>query len=148
VFLLILSISDPDKFTLLSERKYNKETYYERGKVIMAKVTRVYTGSDGESHFEDMEIPLEEKVGNARQSKPVEVTEIYFRESKGKDDYGWHNAPRRQFVIMLEGALEIEMGDGTKRRLGSGDVLLAEDTTGRGHLSRSVNRKAIVVPLD
>lgn len=114
----------------------------------MTKVTRLYTGPDDESHFEDMEIPLEEKVGNVRQSKPVEVTEVYFRESKGKDDYGWHNATRRQFVIMLDGELEIEIGDGTKRRLNSGDVLLAEDTTGRGHLSRSVNNKVIVVPLD
>lgn len=115
----------------------------------MKKVIRLYTGTDGESHFEDIEIPLEDRVktGNARQSKPIGATEIIFRESRGQDNSERHNAPRRQFIVMLEGTLEIEVGDGTKRRLGPGDILLAEDTTGRGHISRTVNRKAVVVPL-
>jgi uncharacterized cupin superfamily protein len=52
---------------------------------------------------------------------------------------------------MLDGEVEIEAGDGTKRRFGTGDVLLAEDTAGRGHISRAVEgrpRKSIFVTLD
>jgi quercetin dioxygenase-like cupin family protein len=52
---------------------------------------------------------------------------------------GWHNAPRRQFVVLLEGKEEIEIGDGTKRQFGPGDILLVEDTTGRGHKVRIID---------
>ena len=58
-------------------------------------------------------------------------------------------APRRQFVIHLAGAAEIEVGDGTRRTFGAGEVLLADDTTGQGHISREVEgpRRQIFVPL-
>ena len=62
-----------------------------------------------------------------------------------------HNAPRRQYVINLDAAVVIEVGDGTKRVLGQGEILLAEDTTGRGHRSRAVDgkpRRSIFVTLD
>jgi hypothetical protein len=38
----------------------------------------------------------------------------------------------------LQGQAEIELGDGTKRRFGQGDVLLSEDLTGEGHITRVV----------
>jgi quercetin dioxygenase-like cupin family protein len=66
-------------------------------------------------------------------------------------DYHWHPAPQRQYIIMLEGELEVEAGDGTKRLFSPGDILLVEDTTGRGHRSRTTNnevRKTIFVTLD
>ena len=115
------------------------------------KVTRMYTGPDGESHFEDIDIPLSKGDLADRRSEPVKVTGIIFRETGGEYDLDWHNAPRRQFVINLVGEVEITVGDGTTRRLGQGDILLAEDTTGKGHLSRAVNnqpRKSIFVTLD
>ena len=49
------------------------------------------------------------------------------------------------------GAVEIEVGDGTKRILGTGDILLAEDTTGQGHISRAVAgkpRRSLFITLD
>jgi len=52
---------------------------------------------------------------------------------------------------MLEGKVDIEIGDGTVRRFGPGDILLAEDTTGRGHISRAVAgepRRSIFITLD
>ena len=115
------------------------------------KVTRFYTGSDGESHFEDIDVPLESTGGADRRSELMKATGIFFRETGGDYNLDWHNAPRRQFVITLEGEVEIVIGDGTKRQFGPGDVFLAEDTTGRGHISRAVNnqpRKAIFVTLD
>ena len=54
-------------------------------------------------------------------------------------------------MINLDAAVEIETGDGTKRTLGPGEVLLAEDTTGQGHISRAVDgqpRRSIFVTLD
>ena len=115
------------------------------------KVTRIYTGDDGESHFEDVEVPLVDRGGIGWISQLQEATGIVFRETDGSYDFGFHNAPRRQYVINLDAAVEIEVGDGSKRTLGAGEILLAEDTTGRGHVSRAVDakpRRSLFVTLD
>ncbi len=114
------------------------------------KVTRIYTGSDGQSHFEDVDIPLA-KTDEDFRSEVLKATGIIFRETGGDYDLDWHNVPQRQYVINLEGSVEITVGDGTRRRLDAGDILLAEDTTGQGHISRAVDnqpRKMIFVTLD
>ena len=115
------------------------------------KVTRIYTGSDDESHFEDIEIDLKDLGVIGRISTLEPATGIAFRETEGNYDFDFHNAPRRQYVINLDAAVELETGDGTKRVLAPGEVLLAEDTTGRGHRSRAVDgrpRRSIFVTLD
>ncbi len=74
-----------------------------------------------------------------------------FREVDGDYDLDFHTAPRRQLVVNLTGSVDIEVGDGTARRMGPGSILLAEDTTGEGHRSRAVNgapRTCLFVPLD
>ena len=111
------------------------------------KITSVYTGPDGESHFRELELPLDLTDGMAWHTAPLKVGDVFFRATAGEQDMEWHKAPRRQFVIILGGELEIEVFSGDKRLLRPGDVLLAEDTTGRGHLSRSTNRQAIIVPI-
>jgi hypothetical protein len=132
-------------FTFLSN-----ETYADQGGQTM-KVVRLYTGADNKSHFEDLQIPLKDggKVGFV--SELIKATGVVFRETAGDYDYDFHTAPRRQYVINLEGEVEIEVGDGTQRILGSGDILLAEDTTGQGHKSRAVAgkpRKSLFITLD
>lgn len=117
------------------------------------KILRIYTGDDGESHFEDLDIPMVKayEAHDDRRSELVKATGIIFRETGNDYEWDYHNAPRRQFVINLEGSVEITVGDGTKRILGPGEILLAEDTTGRGHISRAVDnkpRKSIFIPLD
>jgi uncharacterized cupin superfamily protein len=115
------------------------------------KVTRIYTGEDNESHFEDLEIPLMDNGDIGRLSARVGATGLIFRETPSDYHFQWHNAPQRQYVVMLEGGVEIEIGNGTKRIFRAGDILLAEDTTGRGHTSRAVDnkpRKSLFITLD
>ncbi len=116
------------------------------------RVTRIYTGDDGESHFEELELELSALGAIGAMTKPLAATSILFRETGADYDLGFHNAPRRQFVIMLSGGrVELETGSGEKRVLGPGDVLLAEDTTGRGHISRALDaepRRSIFVALE
>ncbi len=114
-------------------------------------VTRIYSGDDGESHFEDVEIPLKDLGAIGMISKLQEASGVVFRETAGDYDFDFHCAPRRQYVVNLDASVEIEIGDGTKRVLGPGSILLAEDTTGRGHRSRSVDgkpRRSLFVTLD
>lgn len=115
------------------------------------KATRLYTGTDGRSHFQDIDIPLKTTAISEMQSEIVEATGIIFRETTSLFDQDFHNAPRRQYVITLAGRAEIETGDGTKRRFGPGDIMLAEDTSGQGHITRGVGdqtRISIFVTLD
>lgn len=78
------------------------------------------------------------------------ATGISFRVSPPGYVLGWHCAPRRQYSISLSGTAEIEVGDGTVARIGPGDVVLAEDLTGQGHVTRVVGdqlRFYAIVPL-
>jgi hypothetical protein len=129
---------------------WSNESYAEQGGQTM-KVVRLYTGADNKSHFEDLQIPLKDggKVGFL--SELTKATGVVFRETTGDYDYDFHTAPRRQYVVNLEGEVEIEVGDGTRRILRTGDILLAEDTTGQGHKSRAVAgkpRKSLFITLD
>jgi quercetin dioxygenase-like cupin family protein len=82
----------------------------------------------------------------AQQSKPMKTGEAFF--ISGNRDGGWHCSPRRQFLIFLEGEMEMGVGDGAKRKFFPGDVLLVEDTIGHGHNSRTKGWLALVVPWD
>lgn len=114
-------------------------------------ITRLYTGTDGESHFEDADIPLKYLDSAEHRSEAIKTTGIIFRETSGSFDLDYHNAPCRQFVITISGEAEIIVGDGTRRRFGPGAIMLAEDVTGRGHITRAVNnqpRISIFVTLE
>ena len=92
---------------------------------------RLFTGADGKSHVEPMPLAKTPEWG-----KGLATTQISFRESPVGNFIDWHPAPRRQFVIILAGQLEIGLGDGSKQVFGPGDARLVEDTTGRGHTTR------------
>jgi hypothetical protein len=97
----------------------------------MKKTHRLYTGADGRSHVEPIDI---EKKADWLKGLPT--TQISFRIWPKGEFLDWHPAPRRQFVIILSGQLEIGCGDGTKQVFGPGDARLVEDTTGKGHTTR------------
>jgi hypothetical protein len=115
------------------------------------RVTRLYTGADGRSHFEDIDVPLEDHGLIGRLSTRHAVSGLIFRHTDGDYDYAWHNAPERQYIVMLEGELEIEIGDGTRRVFTAGDIVLAEDVDGQGHISRAVAgrpRRSLFITID
>lgn len=115
------------------------------------KVLRIYTGTDNKSHFEDVQIPMKDSGKVGFLSELTKATGIVFRETGGDYNYDFHTAPRRQYVVNLEGEVEIEIGDGAKRIVRAGEILLAEDTTGQGHISRAVAgkpRKSLFITLD
>ncbi len=102
------------------------------------KITRIYTGSDGKTKVEDLEIPLKPRDRGSDLSGSLTVTNLQFRRTNQDYFVDWHRAPRRQLVVTLSGESEIELEGGGKLRLGPGHILLADDTTGQGHISRAV----------
>ena len=120
-------------------------------KELLMQITRVFTGEDGRSHFEEVEIELNSQGAMGSISSMWSARGVIFRKVDGDYSLGFHNAPRRQFVVNLTGAVEIEVGDGSKRKLGAGSILLAEDTEGQGHISRGVAgkpRECLFIPLE
>ena len=114
-------------------------------------VVRIYTGPDNKSHFEELQIPLKDAGKTGFLSELMKATGVVFRETTGDYNYDFHTAPRRQLVVNREGEVEIEIGDGTRRILHAGEILLAEDTTGQGHISRAIAgkpRKSLFITLD
>ena len=115
-----------------------------------ARLTRVYAGPDGETHFEDVAIPLESKGAIGFLSEPHDVSSVIFRACEPGYDYDFHCAPRRQYLVILEGSAEITVSSGERREFGAGEVLLLEDTEGRGHRTRSTSegvRRTLFIPL-
>ena len=111
---------------------------------------RIYVGDDGESHFEDLEIETDGTSYDSAISALIPATGVIFRRSPVGQFIDWHPAPRRQFVITLSGHAEIEASDGEVRPIGPGTIMLAEDTTGKGHISRGIGpdeRLSIFIPL-
>jgi len=120
----------------------------------MPRIWRVYSGADGKSHIEELPLamkPFVDTEGAHGEAAPTQAaTGIAFRVSQPGYKLDWHCAPRRQYSISLTGTTEIEVGDGTVARLGPGDVVLAEDLTGQGHVTRVVGdqpRFYAIVPL-
>lgn len=116
----------------------------------MFNVTRIYSDGEGDSHFEDVTIPLTDAGSIGKLSDGIAAKEIIFREVAPSYDYDFHNAPQKQYIILLDGEIEIETSLGNKRTFKSGEVLLVEDTTGKGHKTRNlqpINRKSIFITL-
>jgi len=120
----------------------------------MAKIWRVYSHPSGQSRIAeaplDMKPFVDTEGAHGKGSTMQGATGIVFRVSPPGYVLDWHCAPRRQYSISLSGTAEIEVGDGTVARVGPGDVVLAEDLTGQGHITRVVGsepRFYAIVPL-
>jgi quercetin dioxygenase-like cupin family protein len=53
-------------------------------------------------------------------------------------DLDWHSAPRKQYVVQLDGDTQITASDGDVRTVRAGEIVLVEDVSGKGHRSKNV----------
>src|ERR1700740_3494854 len=108
-------------------------------------MTRIYTGSDGLSHAEEVEMKL-----NGNATEMIKATGVEFSRRAPNNSNEWHVGPRRQFVITLSGRGEIEVAGGQKVAVVPGHINLIEDATGKGHITRNLGTKdpiAITITL-
>jgi hypothetical protein len=115
------------------------------------RIHNLYADKDGQSHFRDIEVEWVENTRGGKLSKRLPATGIIFRQVPPSYDLDWHPAPRRQYIINLDAGVPITASDGEARVIAAGEVILVEDTHGKGHLSKAVESKlrhCIFVPID
>lgn len=117
-----------------------------------AKYTILYADANGESHFKDAEIELKETVVAPNtppigSSIPIPAVACLFWAASPGESMGWHTAPRRQFLFLLAGQTEVEASDGEIRNCRPGDILLAENTTGKGNNSRVIGSGDVLIAI-
>lgn len=105
------------------------------------KITKVFSDKNGESHFEDLEIPLIDQGEIGFLSEDIQVKRLQFRTVSADYDYDFHCAPQKQYIVLLDGGVEIETSSGEIRKFRTGEILLAEDTSGKGHKTKNLERK-------
>ena len=117
---------------------------------MMFKITRLYSDDNGESHFENLTIPLIDSGEIGRLSELIPVSGVIFREVEDTYNWDFHNAPEKQYIILLDGQIEIETSLGEKRIFKGGDIILAEDTKGKGHRTKNLipeKRKSVFITV-
>jgi hypothetical protein len=122
-------------------------------------ITRIFTGADGLSHAEDIELKLGPrgvadmlKATGAEFSRrpPTPGADPHNTAASPADSKEWHTGPARQFVITLTGNSEVEVSGGVHVAAGPGHINLIEDTTGKGHITRNFgpdDRVVVTIPL-
>jgi quercetin dioxygenase-like cupin family protein len=105
----------------------------------MIRCVRIWTGDDGQSHFEEGVVNLAEGARGDWLTGKTAASSISFQETKSGGAFAWHDAPARQFVITLSGTLDFQTRKGEHFTIRPGDILLAEDTAGGGHSWRLVD---------
>jgi hypothetical protein len=113
-------------------------------------IHRLYTGPDGQTHAEEIEAKFAGGGGNDVYKLMANSGAELRRAPPGRVA-DWHVAPRRQYVITLSGHAEPEVAGGKKIELGPGSIDLVEDTTGKGHITRTVgteDRVTIQIPVN
>ena len=98
-------------------------------------MTRLYTGTDGQTHAEEMEAKFTAS-GRNEVFKLLATRGAELHRAAPGSVIDWHTAPRRQYVITLTGHGELELAGGQKIPVGPGHIELVEDTTGKGHITR------------
>ena len=91
-------------------------------------IYRIFPGSDGESHIEELNLAEHSELGELTNLSEVRVQE--FDGSRNRD---FNPLSERRLIIHLSGEVEIGTTDGSKQVFRAGDIRLMENITGRGH---------------
>ena len=114
------------------------------------KIHRFFTGPDGLTHAEEIDVKFDSGTGGNELYKFLSNSGAVLRRSPPGRVNDWHTASRRQYIITLSGHAELVLSGGQTLKVGPGDIELAEDTTGKGHITRTVgneDRVSIAIPV-
>lgn len=110
------------------------------------KICKLYAKDDDKSYFTEVEISTANSQALGLYSQGFPVKEIFFRQMQVGALFDWHNAPQEQYIVYLSGKVEIQASGGEIKTFGAGDILLAADLTGMGHISKVLEPgKALII---
>jgi hypothetical protein len=112
-------------------------------------LTRLYTSPDGQSHAEQVELKMAPSTlrSGLDEAEPLKIPGAKIMRWPSGYVWEWHNATHRQYVVTLSGEGEVEVAGGKKMRIHPGQVVMAEDVGGKGHITRSVGSEDLVLLL-
>ncbi|MDQ0595169.1 hypothetical protein QFZ37_003538 [Chryseobacterium ginsenosidimutans] len=105
------------------------------------KITKIISDEKGESHFAEVEIPLIDQGEIGFLSDSICVKKLQFRKVSAEYNYDFHCAPQKQYIVLLQGGVEIETSLGEIRQFQTGEILLVEDISGKGHKTKNLEKK-------
>jgi hypothetical protein len=116
-----------------------------------ASINRVFTGSDGRSHLGEIELSEHEVRAGVNETEWLDAVRVSLRLLNPDPSFKTqprHVAPRRQLAVILAGTLEVECSPSEIRRFGPSSLVLLEDTTGEGHITRIVEAPVSFVQIE
>jgi hypothetical protein len=118
-----------------------------KGKIPWFKrIFHLYSGSDGLTRIENLptNAPLSGEIGQFLRRSAERVSIGGTSAGAGFD---FHVANQPTLLIPIFGSMLVGLHDGSLHEFGHGDMLYAEDCTGKGHISRSGPRGSFVVQV-
>jgi hypothetical protein len=116
-------------------------------------LTTLYTGADGRARFRDDPLPLAEGTPAARLSALMASGGCQFRRSPAGFASEFHCTTTPQWLVVLQGRMEIGLQDGSVRVFGPGECFYSNDTLPpgatfnpqvHGHRSRLIGEEPLV----
>jgi Na+/melibiose symporter-like transporter len=101
-------------------------------------IPQVIDGPDGLSRLSTITLPRAPGSDPLSINARLTTTDTEIGLSPPGTFIDWHRVSTPRLLVVLSGTLEVGLGDGTTRLLHAGDMVLAADTTGKGHTSRSL----------
>lgn len=110
------------------------------------RIFHLYTGPDGLTVAE--QIPVDTPEGaQAAQFLRRTAERVTIGGSAAHAGYDFHVANQPTLLIPLFGTMVVELANGTKYELQYGDIAIAEDCTGKGHISRAGANGSFMVAI-
>jgi hypothetical protein len=108
------------------------------------KYIHLFADADGTTHFKDVEVTMK-PADYAPPAPPLDLSSgqpaaglVFIGVPPGW--FGdFHPAPKRQWMIIVEGILEIGVSDGEKRTFEPGAVGFLEDAGSKGHTMKAIS---------
>ena len=116
------------------------------------KYARIYADKAGESHFDDIDIVLTPQ-NFAPPAPPLNLSvfspamQYAFCSFPAGWRGDWHPVPHRQIFFVLSGEIAGQVSDGELRHFKVGDVVMGEDTSGKGHVTRVVGKNDVLTVI-
>jgi hypothetical protein len=116
-------------------------------------LTELFTDADGWARFRDLTVDLDEGAPAARLSRLLDTQGCQFRHSPVGFASDFHSTTTPQWLVVLQGQMEIGLRDGSARVFGPGECFYSNDTlpagqafdaARHGHRSRQCGTEALV----